>query len=163
MRFCAAIGMALMAAAQAQPAFEVASVKQDPYKAQGSIGAVFVRGDTLTAEHVPLNGLVPLAYNLRPSSFPADPRGPRWVRSTPPDCSPSHRKPGDSPPSMEVFCQMFQGRLGGPRSTQSSPCSEGDAGLQSSPRQGCSQKTRLQAQRAQNSLRWRLPRNNSSA
>jgi len=48
----------------AAPAFDVASVKPQPFTGQGSVG-IFVRGDTLDAEHVSLFSLVTFAYNLR--------------------------------------------------------------------------------------------------
>src|SRR5580698_171268 len=44
--------------------FEVASIKPGLWNGEGSVG-VFVRGNTLTAEHVGLNDLVMFAYNLR--------------------------------------------------------------------------------------------------
>jgi len=56
--------------AQAPPAFDVASVKHNPFDGSGFVG-IQVRGDTLTADHTCLYGLVSFAYNR--------PDGPPWT------------------------------------------------------------------------------------
>jgi uncharacterized protein (TIGR03435 family) len=60
-RFLASIALSISAFGQQ---FDVVSVKPQKYTGQGSVG-VFVRGDTLDAEHVPLKTLVLFAYDLR--------------------------------------------------------------------------------------------------
>ena len=57
--------------------FEVASVKPQPFRGQGKVG-IFVRGDTLDAEHVSLFSLVTFAYNLRDVQLSG---GPAWVKA----------------------------------------------------------------------------------
>jgi uncharacterized protein (TIGR03435 family) len=88
--------------------FEVASVKPQPFTGQGSVG-IFVRGDTLDAEHVSLFSLVTFAYNLRDVQLSG---GPAWVKS---DVLVSSqlfqviaKASGDHPPPMDVFRQMLQ-------------------------------------------------------
>jgi len=44
--------------------FDVASVKSQPWKGQGSVG-VFFHGNTLSAEHCDLYELVEFAWNLK--------------------------------------------------------------------------------------------------
>src|ERR1035437_9102163 len=58
-------------------AFEVASIKLQPWTGGGSVG-IFIRGNTLDAEHVSLFSLVTFAYNLRDIQLSG---GPPWVRS----------------------------------------------------------------------------------
>jgi uncharacterized protein (TIGR03435 family) len=88
--------------------FEVASVKPQPFAGQGSIG-IFVRGNTLDAEHVSLNSLVMFAYNLREVQLSG---GPSWARSGVLVSSELYqvvaKASGDPPPSMEAFRQMLQ-------------------------------------------------------
>jgi bla regulator protein blaR1 len=58
-----------------QASFEVASVKPQLWTGQGSVG-VFVRGNTLTAEHVALYDLAEFAFNLRSIQLSG---GPAWA------------------------------------------------------------------------------------
>ncbi|SPF47852.1 conserved exported hypothetical protein [Candidatus Sulfopaludibacter sp. SbA4] len=59
-------------------AFEVATIKPQPWTNQGSVG-VFVRGNTLRGEHIDLYGLVEFAYGLRTDGFQLS-GGPAWAR-----------------------------------------------------------------------------------
>jgi bla regulator protein BlaR1 len=93
--------------AAARPAFEVASIKPQPFNGQGSVG-IGVRGNTLDAEHVSLDSLVLFAYNLRGVQLSG---GPSWARSglgDPELYQVIAKASGDSPPSMDVFRQMLQ-------------------------------------------------------
>jgi uncharacterized protein (TIGR03435 family) len=58
--------------------FEVASIKPQPWTNEGRVG-VFVRGGTLTGEHVDLYGLVEFAYALRTDDSQLS-GGPAWAR-----------------------------------------------------------------------------------
>jgi bla regulator protein blaR1 len=101
--------LAASAALAQPPAFEVASVKPQPWTGQGGV-YVMVRGNTLNAEHASLDDLVEFAYNLRDIQLSG---GPAWADR-------SHAKLADAelyqviakatepPPSMEVFRQMLQ-------------------------------------------------------
>ncbi|HVW09235.1 MAG TPA: TIGR03435 family protein [Bryobacteraceae bacterium] len=62
-------------AALAQPAFDVASVKPTKWTGNGSVG-VFIRGNTLDAEHTDLYGLVEYAWNLQDFQLSG---GPEWA------------------------------------------------------------------------------------
>jgi uncharacterized protein (TIGR03435 family) len=94
-------------------AFEVASVKLEPWNGQGSVG-IFVRGNTLTAEHVSLNELVAFAYNLRDVQLSG---GPGWADRSQAKLSDAElyqviaKAVGDSPPSMDQFRRMLQSLL----------------------------------------------------
>jgi uncharacterized protein (TIGR03435 family) len=92
----------------ATPEFDVASVKPQPYTGQGSVG-IFVRGDTLDAEHASLFSLVTFAYNLRDVQLSG---GPRWVKNGALASSELYqviaKTTGDPPPSKEVFRRMLQ-------------------------------------------------------
>ena len=97
----------------AQPAqrmeFEVASVKPQPFAgSSGSVG-IFVRGNTLNAEHVSLYDLVLYAYNLRDVQLSG---GPAWAQSGVLQFSELFqviaKVPGDSPPQTDVLRQMMQ-------------------------------------------------------
>jgi uncharacterized protein (TIGR03435 family) len=94
--------------ASAQPRFEVASVKAQPWTGQGSVG-IFVRGDTLDAEHVSLVSLVMFAYNLRAVQVSG---GPGWAWSGDLFSSELYqamaKTSGDPPPPMDVFRQMMR-------------------------------------------------------
>ncbi len=87
--------------------FEVASIKPQAFSGQGSIG-IFVRGDTLDAEHVSLDSLVMFAYNLREVQLSG---GPAWAKSDVLAYSELYqvmaKAPGETPPPMEVFRQML--------------------------------------------------------
>ena len=72
--------MALLAAAlaaQTPPEFDVASVKRDPWPESGGFVGITVRGDTLTAQHQCLYGLVEFAYNLKSDHLSG---GPPWAK-----------------------------------------------------------------------------------
>lgn len=90
------------------PEFDVASVKLQPWTGQGSVG-IFVRGDTLDAEHVSLFDLVTFAYSLRDVQLSG---GPAWVRRDVLVSSELYqvmaKTSGDPPPPMEVFRQMLR-------------------------------------------------------
>lgn len=90
------------------PGFDVASVKPQLLTGQGSVG-IFVRGDTLDAEHVSLFRLVTFAYNLRDVQLSG---GPAWVKSGVLASSELYqviaKTTADPPPPMEVFRQMLQ-------------------------------------------------------
>lgn len=65
------------------PAFEVASVKPQPWPPPGALGIV-VRGNTFDAEHVSLFSLVIFAYNLHDNQLSG---GAPWVRCDDPSMS----------------------------------------------------------------------------
>lgn len=108
MRALAMILGSAMALAQAPPAFDVASVKPQAFTGQGSVG-IFVRGNTLDAEHVSLASLVMFAHNLRDVQLSG---GPSWAWSGVLAYSELFQVIGkttsDPPPSMDVFRQMLQ-------------------------------------------------------
>lgn len=93
------------------PAFEVASVKPHPWDGNGRVG-VFVRGNTLTAEHTCLYGLVEFAYNLRDDHLSG---GPGWARCGVLVSSDLYQVIGkaaaEPPPSMDQFRLMLQALL----------------------------------------------------
>jgi len=69
--------LCVLCVAQTQPlAFDVASVKPQPWKDNGSVG-VFVRGNALYAEHATLNDLVEFAYDLEDFQLSG---GPGWSK-----------------------------------------------------------------------------------
>ena len=92
----------------AAPEFDVASVKPQPFTGQGSVG-IFVRGDTLDAEHASLFSLVTFAYNLRDVQLSG---GPAWVKSGVLAYSELFQVIGkttaDPPPPVDVFRRMLQ-------------------------------------------------------
>jgi len=104
----------LIAFAQAMPQFEVASVKAQPWTGQpGSTMGIFVRGNTLTAEHIDLDGLVSFAHDLRdPVQLSG---GPAWAAHGVLVGSDlfqvSAKAAGDTPPPMEQFRLMLQALL----------------------------------------------------
>ena len=63
---------------QPPPAFEVASIAPEPWTNEGRVG-VFLRGNTLTGEHIDLYGLIDFAYNLRTDNSQLS-GGPVWAR-----------------------------------------------------------------------------------
>jgi len=69
--------MALPLAAQT-PAFDVASVRPQPWTNEGQV-AVYVRGNTLYGEHADLCTLIDFAWNLPPDSSQVT-GGPGWAR-----------------------------------------------------------------------------------
>jgi uncharacterized protein (TIGR03435 family) len=115
----AAAMLALMAAgslaprwiafAQPRPAFEVASVKPQPWTGQGGV-FVKVAGNTLIAEHSDVYDLVKFAYNLRDEIQLSG--GPAWARHGRLDLSDLYqviaKAAGDTPPSMDQFRRMLQ-------------------------------------------------------
>jgi uncharacterized protein (TIGR03435 family) len=88
--------------------FEVASIKLQPWNGDGNVG-VFVKGDTLYAEHVGLNELVEYAWNLRGGNLSG---GPGWairgklVEST--LFQVTAKATGNPPPSTDQFRLMLQ-------------------------------------------------------
>jgi uncharacterized protein (TIGR03435 family) len=100
--------LAALAFAQAPPAFDVASVKSDPWGGNYSVG-ITVRGDTLTADHQCLYGLVEFAYNLRDDHLSG---GPSWAKCGLLITSDLYqviaKTSGDPPPPMAQFRLMMQ-------------------------------------------------------
>lgn len=102
----------LCALSQAQtsqpPAFDVASVKSQKWTDNGSVG-VFIRGNTLDAEHADLNTLVEFAYNLQDFQLSG---GPPWATAGMLDSSELFQvlaKPdAGETPSMDQFRLMLQ-------------------------------------------------------
>jgi uncharacterized protein (TIGR03435 family) len=96
----------------AQTAFEVASVKPQPWT--GNKGGVYVvvRGNTLNAEHSSLNDLVEFAYGLKDFQLSG---GPAWAQRGRLDSSDLYqvvaKASGEKPPSAEEFRVMLQGLL----------------------------------------------------
>jgi uncharacterized protein (TIGR03435 family) len=94
--------------AQIPPAFDVVSVKPQPFTGQGSVG-VFVRGNTLDAQHISLKDLVMFAYNLRGVQLSG---GPAWAERGILNFSELYqvtaKVSADPPPPIEVFRQMLQ-------------------------------------------------------
>jgi uncharacterized protein (TIGR03435 family) len=94
--------------AQSPPAFEVASVKPQPWGGSFRVG-IFVHGDTLTAEHVCLYGLVDFAYNLRENHLSG---GPSWAQcgllATSDLYQVIAKTSGGPPPPMDQFRLMLQ-------------------------------------------------------
>ena len=111
--------IAVAAAAQAQkPAFEVGSIKLQPWTNEGRVG-VFIRGNTLTGEHVDLYRLVEFAYGLRTDGAQLS-GGPGWARmGVLSDVSGGEsvlyqviaKAPVGPPPSLEQFRLMLQALL----------------------------------------------------
>jgi uncharacterized protein (TIGR03435 family) len=106
--FATALSCALAIAQVAT--FEVASIKSQPWEGKGSVG-VFVRGNTLDAEHCSLRDLVEYAYNLRSVQLSG---GPRWADNSNMRLDGAQlfqvmaKAPGDTPPSTDSFRQMLQ-------------------------------------------------------
>jgi uncharacterized protein (TIGR03435 family) len=97
--------------AQAQPSFEVASVRSQPWEGNGRVG-VFIHGDTLSAEHTCLYGLVEFAYALRDEHLSG---GPAWARCGVLASSDLYqviaKAAGDPPPPTGQFRLMLQALL----------------------------------------------------
>jgi bla regulator protein BlaR1 len=109
MRLLIVILSSFAALAQAQPTFDVVSVKPQPWTGQqGSVG-VFVRGNTLDGQHVSLNDLVMFAYHLRGIQLSG---GPSWAERGMLNSSELYqvtaKVSADPPPPIEVFRQMLQ-------------------------------------------------------
>ncbi len=95
--------------AQTQPeVFDVASVKPQKWTGSGGVG-VFLKGNTLDAEHADLNSLIEFAYNLKDFQLSG---GPAWVTHGMLDNSELFQvlaKPADGPiPTEEQFRRMLQ-------------------------------------------------------
>jgi uncharacterized protein (TIGR03435 family) len=107
-RRLALIGVVATAALAQSPAFEVASIKPQAWTGKGSVG-IFVRGNSLDAEHVSLFSLVTFAYNLRDVQLSG---GPSWVKSGVLVDSElfqvTAKAPEGPPPTMDAMRQMLQ-------------------------------------------------------
>jgi uncharacterized protein (TIGR03435 family) len=66
------------AMAASPPAFEVASIRPQPWTNEGGVD-VYVRGNTLYGEHADLYRLVDFAYGLRPDDLQLS-GGPAWAK-----------------------------------------------------------------------------------
>ena len=99
---------------QSLPTFEVASVKPQPWGGNGSSVGVFVRGNTLDAEHCSLNDLVSFAYELRDIQLSG---GPAWGDRSHMTLNEATlyqviaKTAGDTPPPAAVFRKMLQALL----------------------------------------------------
>lgn len=102
--------VSVVAIAQTPAAFDVASVKPQPFTGKGGeyVG-IFVRGNTLDAQHVSLNSLVMFAYNLRGVQLSG---GPSWATSGVLIYSDLYqvtaKAAGDPPPPTDTFRRMLQ-------------------------------------------------------
>jgi uncharacterized protein (TIGR03435 family) len=98
---------------QNTPAFDVVSVKLQPFTGQGSFG-ISLRGDTLDAEHVSLKELVTFAYDVRDVQVSG---GPSWADRTGVKLNDAElyqvvgKAAGNTPPSKEQFRRMLQSLL----------------------------------------------------
>jgi len=106
------------APADPQASFEVVSIKPQPWTNEGRVG-VFVRGNTLTGEHIDLYGLVEFAYGLRTDDSQLS-GGPAWARrGILSDVSGADavlyqmvaKAPDGPPPPIERFRLMLQAML----------------------------------------------------
>jgi bla regulator protein blaR1 len=108
MRILAMLLLTAVSFAQAPPAFDVVSVKPQPFTGSGAVG-VFVRGNTLDAQHISLKDLVMFAYNLRGVQLSG---GPSWAERGILNFSElfqvTAKVSADPPPPIEVFRQMLQ-------------------------------------------------------
>lgn len=108
MRLVWAILTCAAALAQSPAAFDVVSIKPQPWTGQGRFG-VMVRGDTLDGQHVSLNDLVAFAYNLQGFQLSG---GPAWAERQ--DWASSElyqvtaKVSANPPPSIDVFRTMLQ-------------------------------------------------------
>jgi bla regulator protein BlaR1 len=111
MRLLILILSSFAAFAQAPRAFDVVSVKPQPFTGSGSVG-IFVRGNTLDAQHISLKDLVTFAYNLRGVQLSG---GPSWAERGVLNFSELYQVTAkisaDPPPPIEVFRQMLQSVL----------------------------------------------------
>ena len=98
--------------------FEVASIKPQPWTNEGRVG-VFIRGNTLTGEHVDLYRLVEFAYGLRTDGAQLS-GGPGWARmgilsgvsgAESALYQVMAKAPAGPPPSLEQFRLMLQALL----------------------------------------------------
>ena len=74
---CAA-SVLVAATAASPPAFELASIRPQPWTNEGGV-FVYVRGNTLYGEHADLYSLVDFAYGLRPDDLQLS-GGPAWAK-----------------------------------------------------------------------------------
>lgn len=100
------------------PAFGIASVRPQPWTNEGGVD-VYVRGNTLYAEHADLYRLVDFAYGLRPDDLQVS-GGPDWARhGVLSNVSGADsvlyqviaKAPEGPPPSIEQFRLMLQSLL----------------------------------------------------
>lgn len=99
-----------IAPAFAQPAFEVASLKPDPFKGQGGIG-IRVAGNRLMVDHQSLTAMVVFAYGLEDFQVSG---GPAWSKAGPMDADAYQliaQSPAGTTPAQEQFEQMLQALL----------------------------------------------------
>jgi uncharacterized protein (TIGR03435 family) len=109
----------LIGAMAASPlAFEVASIRPQPWTNEGGVD-VYVRGNTLYGEHADLYRLVDFAYGLRPDDLQLS-GGPAWAKhGVLSDVSGGDsllyqviaRAPQGPPPSIAQFREMLQALL----------------------------------------------------
>jgi uncharacterized protein (TIGR03435 family) len=97
--------------AQSPPAFDVASVKSDPWDGKGMVG-INVKGATLEADHTCLYGLVQFAYKLRDDHLSG---GPAWAKCGMLATSDLYqviaKTTADPAPAMDQFRLMLQALL----------------------------------------------------
>jgi uncharacterized protein (TIGR03435 family) len=113
-----AVSVLVPALAASPPAFEIASIRPQPWNNEGRVD-VYVRGNTLYGEHADLYRLVDFAYGLRPDDLQLS-GGPAWAKHG----VLSNVSGGDSllyqviarapegpPPSVAQFREMLQALL----------------------------------------------------
>ena len=76
--FLVAATILVSAMAASPPAFEIASIRPQPWTNEGGV-FVYVRGNTLYGEHADLYSLVDFAYGLRPDDLQLS-GGPAWAK-----------------------------------------------------------------------------------
>ncbi len=105
-----AVAAILLGPALAQPTFEVASIKRDPFNGQGGIG-IRVTGNRLLVEHPGLADVVAFAYGIEDFQLSG---GPAWAHARPMDADAFQviaKAEGDSVPTKEQFQEMLQALL----------------------------------------------------
>src|ERR1700728_2702454 len=75
---CGAMSVLAATSAASPPAFEIASIRPQPWTNEGGV-FVYVRGNTLYGEHADLYSLVDFAYGLRPDDLQLS-GGPAWAK-----------------------------------------------------------------------------------
>ena len=109
MRFLLAPLVTAALLAQTRPAFEVASVKPDPWPGRNGRVGIFLKNDTLSADHCDLYSLVSYAYNLRDGHVSG---GPPWAKHGMLDSSELYfvlaKASGNPPPPPGQFRLMLQ-------------------------------------------------------
>ena len=99
--------------AQTPTAFEVASIKPDPWPGRNTRVGIAVQNDTLTGDHIDLYSLVEFAYDLKPEHISG---GPPWAKHGMLDSSELYfvvakaagNPPGNPPPPQSEFRRMLQ-------------------------------------------------------